>query len=313
MDQDEEWLPGSEQMMNQNLPGGNPQDAGGKDSEKMAESYKMANKLLRDRLKKEDEENIDILESLDQNDVVVVDGTYDHIHLVLKHINMPHVRINHQQLLKAELKPTQTVFVNCASEFPADGARKLAGFVASGGQLITTDWALKNVLEVGFPGVVKYNGKPSSDEVVRVELLDREDVVMKGFFDEENAPVWWLEGSSYPIEILDKKKVKVLVKSKELKEKYGEDPVIIRFEHGEGTVYHMLSHFYLQRTETREAKQQMKSSEYASMKGASSGTMADWVAAESDLDIDYGSVQSASTSAEFVSRAILKQKKKFKK
>lgn len=281
--------------------------------EKMAESYKMANKLLRDRLENEDKENIDILESLDKSDVVVVDGTYDHIHLVLKHISMPHVRINHNQLLEAKLKPSQTVFVNCASEFPAEGARKLAGFVASGGQLITTDWALKNVLEVGFPGTVKYNGNPSADEVVRIELLDREDTVLKGFFDEENDPVWWLEGSSYPIEILDKKKVKVLVRSKELKEKYGEEAVIIRFDHGEGTVYHMLSHFYLQRTETREAKQQMKASEYADLKGASSATKAAYVASEEDSDIDYGSVQSASTSAEFVSRAILKQKKKFKK
>jgi hypothetical protein len=67
--------------------------------------------------------------------------------------------------------------------------------------------------------------------------------------------VWWLEGSSYPIQILDKKKVKVLVRSDELKRRYGHDPVIVSFEWGEGIVYHMISHFYLQRSETRTKKQ----------------------------------------------------------
>ena len=82
-----------------------------------------------------------------------------------------------------------------------------------------------------------------------------------GFLDQEKdaAPVWWLEGSSYPIEILDKK-VKVLVRSEELKRRYKHDPVIISFEWGKGVVYHMISHFYLQRSETRTQKQGNSSS-----------------------------------------------------
>ena len=280
-------------------------DAG---DDKMKKAYKLAKSLLKDRLEDDDKE---LLENIEKSDVVVVSGTYDHIHLVLTHLNLPFVEVNHQQLLEIELKGDQTVFVNCASDFPAEGARKLATFVAQGGQLITTDWALKNVLEVGFPNTVAYNGKPTGDEVVRIELLDREDPVIAGFLDEETEPVWWLEGSSYPIKILDKEKVKVLMKSKELGEKYGEDPVIVRFNHGDGVVYHMLSHFYLQRTETREAKQQTPSSEYAMSKGATSETMAEY--SEEGENINYGEVQSASTSAEFVSRAILKQKKKWSK
>ena len=78
-----------------------------------------------------------------------------------------------------------------------------------------------------------------------------------GFIDQEKdaAPVWWLESSSYPIEILDKKKVRVLVRSDELKRRYKHDAVIISFEWGKGVVYHMISHFYLQRSETRTKKQ----------------------------------------------------------
>ncbi|HAS41293.1 MAG TPA: hypothetical protein DCS93_12480 [Microscillaceae bacterium] len=273
----------------------------------MKKAYRLAKNLLKDRLNNEDK---DLLENIDQTDVVVVSGTYDHIHLVLKHLNLPFVEVNHNQFLGVNLKPDQTVFVNCASSFPPEGARKLATFVSQGGQLITTDWALKNVLEVGFPNTVAYNGKPTADEVVRIELLDREDPVIAGFLDEETDPVWWLEGSSYPVKILDKEKVQVLMRSKELGEKYGDDAVIIRFNHGEGVVYHMISHFYLQRTETREAKQTDGSTNYAMSKGASAETMAEFSAEE---DVNYGEVQSASTSAEFVSRAILKQKKKWGK
>ena len=56
---------------------------------------------------------------------------------------------------------------------------KLAKFVEEGGQLITTDWALKHVLEVAFPGTVKVGGS-TGDEVVAVEIVDKEDEVLKG-------------------------------------------------------------------------------------------------------------------------------------
>ena len=56
---------------------------------------------------------------------------------------------------------------------------------------------------------------------------------------------------------VDKSKVKVLVRSDELKRRYGDDPVIVSFEWGKGIVYHMISHFYLQRSETRTKKQGM--------------------------------------------------------
>ena len=41
------------------------------------------------------------------------------------------------------------------------------------------------------------------------------------------------------------KKVEILVKSKELEDKYGESSVFVSFDYGKGKVYHMISHFYL--------------------------------------------------------------------
>jgi hypothetical protein len=274
----------------------------------MGKAYQISGDMVKDRLHTEDGDNKRLIDDISSTDLVVIDGTYDHIHLVLSYLKLPFVRLNHQQLLTAELKPHQTVFVNCASSFPVEGARKLATFVAHGGQLITTDWALEKVLEPAFPGVVEYNRKPTADEVVRIEVIDKEDPVIKGFLDEETAPVWWLEGSSYPIRVLDKDKVKVLIKSKELKDKYGEDAVLIKFEHGKGVVYHMISHFYLQRTETKDAVQGQSAAGYMSTKNISADKAA--VLQEEAANLNYGEVQSANTSAEFIMRAVVEQKKR---
>jgi hypothetical protein len=275
----------------------------------MKEAYKLANEMVREKLSRESSENIKILDDLKKNDVIVVNGTYDHIAQVLESLKIPFAAIDHNQLMQAKLESHQTIFVNCASSFPPEAARKLATFVSAGGQLITTDWALKNVIEVAFPNTIEYNGKPTADEVVRIEAIDKQDSVITGFLDEKADPVWWLEGSSYPINIINKENVKVLIRSKELGEKYGAEAVVVRFAHGKGLVYHMISHFYLQRTETRDKKQSTMASEYFKDKGASEENIAKAKAS----GVSYGEIQSANTSADFVSRIIIKQKKKEKK
>ncbi len=272
----------------------------------MGEAYELANEIVREKLSREDHSNIRILNDLTKNDIVVVEGTYDHISQVLTSLKIPFAQIDQHQLMRVELKPHQTVFVNCASAFPAEAARKLATFVEAGGQLITTDWALKNVIEVAFPNTIAYNNTATADEVVRVEVVDKQDSVVLGFLDEKAAPVWWLEGSSYPIKVLNKERVKILIRSNELKEKYGEEAVVVRFEHGKGTVYHMLSHLYLQRTETRDKRQEASAAEYFSDKGAS----AENKQKAANSTVTYGQVQSANTTSDFVSRLIIKQKRK---
>lgn len=129
----------------------------------MEAAYKLANEMVRERLEKEGVDNIKILDDLTKNDVIVVNGTYDHIAMVLESLHIPFAAIDHNQLLSATLEPHQTIFVNCASSFPPEAARKLATFVSEGGQLITTDWALRNVIEVAFPNTIAYNNKPTSD------------------------------------------------------------------------------------------------------------------------------------------------------
>jgi hypothetical protein len=59
-------------------------------------------------------------------------------------------------------------------------------------------------------------------------------------------PQRWLEGSSFPICILDSERVRTLIRSKELAAKYGESPVAIAFQFGAGDVLHMIIPHYLQ-------------------------------------------------------------------
>ena len=70
--------------------------------------------------------------------------------------------------------------------------------------------------------IVKYNKVPTADDCVAVEVVDKSNKFLEGLFNDDADPIWWLESSSYPIKILDKK-VKVLVTSSEMKKKYKED------------------------------------------------------------------------------------------
>ena len=187
----------------------------------MKNAYRIAQDLLKDRLKEVNPEAFQELQDIKEADVIVIGGSYDHIENVLSMANTPHLLIGPRDLEKAQLRPDQVIFINCPGNLSPLGLRKLKTFVSSGGFLFTTDWALKHVLEEAFPGYVRYNEKTTKDEVVRVEILDTDDPFLKSLLGPKDDPQWWLEGSSYPIQILDKEKVKVLVSSKEIEQKYG--------------------------------------------------------------------------------------------
>ena len=136
--------------------------------------------LVRERMERENPEDVAILDSIKDTDIICVRGTFDHIHLVLQAIGIPFAHVDPHSLTRMELKPEQTVYVNCPASFPRDAAMKLRKFVEAGGQLITTDWALKHVVEVAFPGTVRFSGNSTGDEVVAVEIVDKEDEILKG-------------------------------------------------------------------------------------------------------------------------------------
>ena len=275
---------------------------------KMKKAYRIAQELWRDRLRQTSPDTVELLDEIHEADVIVVRGQYDHIEDVFDVASTPYTLIDPGRLGMAQLRPDQIVFINCPGHLTPPGLRKLTSFVHQGGFLFTTDWALKHVLQPAFPGFVEYNRKPTRDEVVRIEIIDQQESMLDSVLDERDDPLWWLESSSYPIRILDEENVKILITSRDIEERYGEAPVFITFEYGQGKIYHMISHFYLQRTETRTTRHAAPSAEYLKQKGISKDLMYKYQEMGTD-DLDTGSVESAYTSQTMITSVLLSKRK----
>ena len=188
----------------------------------------------------------------------------------------------------------------------------MASFVESGGFLFTTDWALKHIIEPAFPGYIKYNGRSTADEVVRVEILSEEDPFLKSLIGENDDPQWWLEGSSYPIRVLDKENVEVLVKSKDIKQRYDDSAVFVSFDHGKGKIYHMISHFYLQRAETRTERHKNKGSDYLSEKLMMDNIRESKYKTMGADDANLAEVEAAYSSSSLMNKVLWDKKRRMK-
>lgn len=269
-------------------------------------AYKAGAAVARERIRRDDPANADALAAVQASDVVVVRGSYDHVELVLDALDMPYTPLAVEQIADVRLRPEQLLIVNCPGNLPAKVLPRIGEFVALGGSLFTTDWALRHVIEPAFPGRLAYNNHPTADDVVRIEVVDDDNPFLKGVMDEGDDPQWWLEASSYPIQVLDRDAVKVLIRSRELESKYGEQPVAVLFSHGAGEVFHMISHYYLQRTELRSQRHQAKAETWASEKGVSLSAP---VAAEM-ADLTLGEVEAAGTSARLFANVVAEKKKR---
>jgi len=246
------------------------------------------------------------LERVQASDVVVVAGRYDYVELVLEALEVPFHTVTPPQLAGVSLQPTQLVVVNCPGTGLQGSLRQLCAFVAAGGSLFTTDWALRHVVERAFPGVLAYNGQPTADDVVRIEVRDRQNPFLTGVMDGADDPQWWLEASSFPIRILSPERVEILLSSAELKNRYGEAPIAVLFRYGQGEVFHMISHYYLQRTDLRERRHRLSAVSYATEKGIALGPNA----LRELSDLSLGDVESAATSARFMANVLAAKKQR---
>ena len=278
----------------------------------MEQAYKASSKILEKRMEKERPMDLDILRKVKESSIIIVAGSYDKIELVLELIKVPYILIQAHEVSQIELRSDQILIINCPGNVYDDALGKIKEFVKSGGFLFTTDWALLNILEKIFPHYLKYNQRPTADDCVKVEVLDKSNKFLEGLFDENADPIWWLESSSYPIQILDRTRVKLLIVSKEMQEKYGEAPIVITFDYGDGTVLHMTSHYYLQRAELRTKRHKMTAKEYVQSEMAFSDKEAEEI--EKDLDgLSLGEAESAYSTTQFISNVIVEQQKKVKK
>jgi hypothetical protein len=278
------------------------------DTDKRDRAYRAAAHITREHLRREAPERARALDEVERSDVIVVAGVYDHVESVLEALEVPHTVVSTDEVDRLTLRPEQLLIVNCPGQVSAAAITRIRGFVESGGSLFTTDWALKHVIEPAFPGVLAFNRRPTPDDVVRIEVIDRDNIYLQGVLDGQDDPQWWLEGSSYPISVVDAGRVQVLITSRELGEKYGEEPVAVWFRWGDGDVFHMISHYYLQRTELRTARHRAPAASYFGEKGVS-------LSAEMSADLDglrLADVESAKPSSAFMANVIIEKKRRQK-
>lgn len=145
--------------------------------------------------------------------------------------------------------------------------------------------------------------------MVGIQVYDPTNPIVAGFIPaaQHADPQWWLEVSSYPIEIVDGQRVRVLIKSNELHEKYNAAPVLVTFDCGKGNVIHMISHFYLQRSETRSERHKMSTEQFALDMNASEDVVKK---AQQMSNLNYAQVQSTATSSAFIYNQLASRLKK---
>lgn len=206
-----------------------------------------AAEVLERRMQNENPEDLKLLRAVKGREIVVVQGSMDHIEQVLAAAKIRHTLIRPDQVAGWDLTADHILMVNCPGKMPQAGIRRIERFVRAGGLLYTTDWALLNVVQKAFPKTIAHNGRSTGDHVTAVTALHKHNNMMTGvMLRDASRPQWWLEGGSYPVKVLDPRRVQVLAESAEMKAKYGSAPVVTRFRWEDGEVIHVVSHFYRQ-------------------------------------------------------------------
>lgn len=201
--------------------------------------------------------------------ILAIKGRFEKLEKVIPHMYACEKKIiNPEEIEEYDLTQYDIVFIGCPGEnIPTPALIKIKDYVdLNGGYLITTDWALRTIVENLFPGFVRWNEKKTNESIVSCQILEPnhpflEDLVSeiqqdkwgkKGLKKDEFK--WWLETKSFPIQILNSKAVHTLIISWEIRDNWGEAPVLVYFDHGKsgGRIIHMISHAHLQKGEAKD-------------------------------------------------------------
>lgn len=174
--------------------------------------------------------------------IVEVAGQWDHADKTLKSLGLGCRHIRARALDATVLEGARVVIVNCAGEIKRDKLQLLRDFVSRGGYLLTTDWALDNMLQQTFPNTIVWNKGVNHKPVYEADFVSPDPVLARGCVRRAH---WKLDQSAHLIRVLDKSRVRVLVESPALA---SEDPdragvLAVLFPFGRGQVLHMAGHF----------------------------------------------------------------------
>ncbi len=247
---------------------GDGRAAGALGSSEMRRANRVASQLLRRRMAADRGGDLRLLDEARDAEVIVVRGVFDRVQDVLRAIEVRHVVIPPRLLRRLPLLVHQTLMVNCPGNLGPGADEKVRAFVAGGGFLVTTDWAL-TLTSRAFPGTIRRAGRDTADDVVDVDVSPSEHPFLEHVHETGDTLRWWLEGSSYPVRVLDERAVEVLFTSEQMRRRYGHAPIVATFRHGEGQVLHTTSHFYLQRSRLETGRDRAEASVLARDMGLS--------------------------------------------
>lgn len=268
----------------------------------MQKAYEVAAIAVRQRLAEQRPEDLQVLNKLRKQDVAVYAGTYDRVEDILACLNVPCATNPDAQKLNAQI-----IFVNCSNSYDKALIEYLSQRVNEGKWLVSSDWALGGFLEPAFPGIVKFTGRATGDEVISVEPSLKSlwsDVVVLGA-----DPQWWLEGSSHPIVILNPAKVTIEAASHDLLARYSAPVVAVSFNWGKGHVFHVISHFWCKRSRTPTQRHQGPCTDFlkAGMKLSDNGIEQVLTISRIGADtLNFAQLQSAVTSTELIAQLCIR-------
>ncbi|MBN1802924.1 MAG: hypothetical protein JW891_15555 [Candidatus Lokiarchaeota archaeon] len=169
------------------------------------------------------------------------------------------------KLVKYDLDLYDLVLIGCPGDQVSEKLHpRIKTYVENGGWLLSTDWCLVTIVEKIFPGYIRWNQQKTADSVVACQIDEPSHPFLDGVTQEiqrskwsaktskdvqRNEFKWWLETKSYPVQIIDHQKVRVLISSRDIKYKWGEGAVLCYFDFGTkgGRVIHIISHTHLQK------------------------------------------------------------------
>jgi hypothetical protein len=189
--------------------------------------------------------NPGVLDGATKESIIEIKGEWDDCAHALRTFGLPYTRVNAKKLSETNLNNTKIIVVNCEGHLPMEAILQLRRFVAMGGYLLTTDWALQNVVDKAFPGIIEWNEGYYTDGNVN-KIVDAVVVADDPALTAGTPPVghWQLVKKSQIVRILKTDTVKVLARSRQMRE----DPdglgiLAVTFGYGNGRVMHLVGHF----------------------------------------------------------------------
>jgi hypothetical protein len=182
--------------------------------------------------------------------VIEVKGQWDDAGQILSNMGIRYERIKGRELRDVLSGNTKVVVINCEGRVPADQIELLRQWVIRGGYLITTDWALNNLVERAFPGIIAWSGNKSRGVVVDAMVVAPDSPLLAG--TNVRRATWKLDEESQELKVIRPDTVQVLARSFILarsdKQRQFEPPMntgvlACMFPYGRGRVLHLVGHF----------------------------------------------------------------------